>query len=342
MILVLQFPEAEALVQGLAGGGPAEVVEVAVTDMRAVRAAVQARRPEAVVLSAWRDAAGAEADPDRAFRVSAEAAINLAAAALEFACRPVFLSVADVFGQVGGPFDVSDPPQPSAIFAEAALRGERFLRTASRGQGLVVRSGPWIESIEAALRAGERAPTRSKVTPVRLGDLGRALRGWLGDAGLVHAATAGPAVDVAALYRTVAEWHGLTVRVSSSESALALTPRLSPSTEPLPAWDRPEGTETPACSVAPGPVEPRGAEEAEEAEVLSAFGVRSELRRLDPGEAWSLPEPGQLWVLEGKVLVEGEDDLVLGVGPGRSLGGGTVRPVVASRVLLVRAEAEPG
>jgi len=335
MILVLQFPESEALLRGIQREGAAAVESVDVTDMRAVRAVVEARRPEAVVLSAWRDAAGAEADPDRAFRVSAEAAINLAAAALEFECRPVYLSVADVFGQVGGPFDVSDVPEPSAIFAEAALRGERFLGTASRGRGLVVRSGPWVESVEAALRAGELAPTRSKVTPIRLEDLGAALRRWMGEPGLVHAASKGPAVDVAALYRTVAEWHGLTARISPSESDLALTPRLSPSSEPLPPWDRTE-TSTPAAP----PQTPAPEEKRTEGVVLEDFGLRSELRRLAPGEAWPLSAPGHLWVLEGKVLVEGQEDVILGVGLGRGLAAGTVRPVLPSQVLFVRTDAK--
>ncbi|MEM6370166.1 MAG: sugar nucleotide-binding protein [Myxococcota bacterium] len=337
MILVLQSAEVEAMVRGLAKEGPAEAVEVDITDMRAVRAVVEARRPQAVVLAAWRDAESAEADPDRAFRVSAEAAINLAAASLEFDCRPVYLSVADVFGQVGGPFDVSESPEPSAIFAEAALRGERFLQTASRGRGLVVRSGPWVEAVEAQLRAGLRAPTRSKVSPVRADDLGEALRGWCVEPGLVHAASEGPSVDVAALYRTVGGWHGLPVRVSASESALALTPRLAPSKSMLPAWDRDEDRPTEASSSAastPALVGPKAP--SSQSEALEALGVHSEPRSLSPGEAWALPGPGQLWVLAGKVLVEGGVDCILAEGQGGAFRAGTVRPVTQSRVLFIR------
>jgi dTDP-4-dehydrorhamnose reductase len=331
MMLVLGAPVEglEALVAGARARMEAERVEVDVTVMRDVRAAVEAHRPHAVVLPVWRDAAAAEADPDRAFRLSSEAAINLVAAALEFRARPCLLSVADVFGLPGGPFRPPDPPQPVSQLAEAAARAELFATRASKGSAMVVRSGPWIEALEVALRAGAPLPRGVRVSPIRARDLGLALVQWLEAerTGILHAATPGPGVEVEELARRLGANLGVGRPRFEPDTLWAPSAVLDPSEPPLPAWDRPEAeVASPASATAP-------AERSVEGETASPAvrmdGVEPYVLQLQPGTPWLLPKPGILRVEEGKAVLERPDaeDTVVQAGDARALTQGRLLPV---------------
>ncbi len=262
MILVLApLPLAEALARGLAAAGLEVVVDTDVDlgSMRAVRAAVAARRPEVVVLIApLLDAEIAEAEPDRAFRANAEGAINLAAAALEFAALPVLISSAEVFGQRGGPFGESDAPEPASALAESLLRAEKFLARAAK-EHLILRAGALLdeglEAERARLAGGPVFEADDEVVSVTFADpLGRALAALLAARvrGVVHVAQPGPEVTRAALLQRIALALGLPPasvvgrpgrslerRAARARRALLFTDRLARVMPAgLPSWER--------------------------------------------------------------------------------------------------------
>jgi dTDP-4-dehydrorhamnose reductase len=219
MILVFEGDGARLL--GLARGLEAEGLNVTVdrtTDlnsMQKVRAAVAEVRPEAVLLAfQWDDLEGCEADEAKAFAKNAEPAINVAAAALEFGCLPIFLSTAEVFGGSGGPWSEADPPAPLSTWARSRLKGEQFLLRAAKG-GLVVRTGPILEdgllSLAGRLSGDVVAADDALVSPVGAVDLGRALSALVEAraGGVVHVANGGAPVSRADLLRAAARALGL-------------------------------------------------------------------------------------------------------------------------------------
>lgn len=219
MILVLPGPSGgfEGLARGLEGEGRAVTAQPAadLATMRGVRAAVEAVRPEAVILAAeYGDREGCEADEDRAFRENAEAAINLAAAALEFGAVPVLVSTAEVFGQSGGPWSEADTPQPPSVYAQSKLRGEQFLARAAPN-ALVVRVGPVLDDglpeLAARLQDDVEAADDELVSPVGAVDLGRAIHALLEAriSGVVHVANAGAPVSRAELFTRAARALGI-------------------------------------------------------------------------------------------------------------------------------------
>lgn len=314
MIIVLDSPNAglDALARGLGG---AEIVEVDITDMRSVRAAVQSKRPSAVVSTVWRDWRAAEADPEAAFRYDGEAAINMAAAALEFQASACLLSVADVFGQGGGPFDESTTPQPASEFAEAARRAEVFFSRAMRDQGLVVRSGPWFETIAHELQHEPVVPGGVRIQPIGAEALGRFVAGLLasGVRGVAHAVPAHgdrPAVEV---YREAAQRMGRALSPPAPDTPLAPAAILrSPSHAAVHEVAADAATGDPAASSA------AGATDGDGDDVVARHGG-AELRRYEgsAGTAVALelgPPGATLWLRAGKGVVEraDRDDAVLG------------------------------
>ena len=115
-----------------------------ITDPGAVRAALTAERPAAVVnCAAWTDVDGAETDPQGAQRVNADAVGNLGAAALGAGARVVHVSTDYVFdGRARQPYVESSPPAPASAYGRTKLEGERAL-AASGAEYLVVRSS-WL------------------------------------------------------------------------------------------------------------------------------------------------------------------------------------------------------
>ncbi|MGF1511987.1 MAG: sugar nucleotide-binding protein [Myxococcota bacterium] len=343
MILILSSPVAglEAVTAGCKSAAEAEQVEVEITSMRDVREVVARFRPRAVILAAWRDAENAERDPDRAFRISSEAAINMAAAALEFDAVPCYLSVADVFGAAGGPFGVQDEASPMAPFAEAAFRGEVFVSRASRGRALVVRSGPWVEGMQEDVRDGRAFPRSSRISPIRAFDLGVALVGWL-DAkrtGVVHASSDGPGVWAEDLVRRLAAELAAPPMVSD-QVEWAPSAVLRPTDPPLPPFDRTPLKWTARDQPTAGSPEPAAtASGAETAVRLDELCVR--VVELQPGAPWRVPAPGIVRVEEGKLLFEctGQPDQVLAKGDMAAVRAGRLLPVTTVRLAFSTRES---
>ena len=212
MILILESspPWIPELAPALADLGAEVQVdqEAPRTDMRAVRAAVAARRPSAVILSGFRSEADhADDAPDRAFAENAEAAINLAAACMEFEATAVLLSTAEVFGQNGGPFSESDTPVPISAWAESRLKGEVFLMRAARERALILRLGALVEEQSRRYAAGVRREAGDeRVSPLRVVHLARAIVELLaaGARGTVHVASGGPPATRADVLSAVA------------------------------------------------------------------------------------------------------------------------------------------
>ena len=343
MIIVLESPNAglDSLARGL---GDAEVVSVDITDMRSVRAVVQSKRPTAVVSTVWRDWRAAEADPEAAFRYDGEAAINMAAAALEFEASACLLSVADVFGQGGGPFDESVTPQPGSEYAEAARRAEVFFLRAMRDQGLVVRSGPWFETVAHELQHDPIVPGGVRIQPIGAEALGRFVAQLLEaeTRGIAHAVPAHggrPAVEV---YRETAQRMGRGLGPPNPDTPLAPAALLSSQThapvEEVAAGDAPP--DEAVARAAPGAPEGGDPEavvaQLDDVELAHHEGAAGHAVELEVG-----PAGATLWLRAGKGVVEraDRDDVVLG--PRRAMtvdGPGVLRfaPVTDFELFVLR------
>jgi dTDP-4-dehydrorhamnose reductase/mannose-6-phosphate isomerase-like protein (cupin superfamily) len=247
------------------------------SSMRAVRAAVDRTRPTAVVVaSALDDAERCESDPDRAFRENAENLIHVAAAAMEFAARPVLVSTAEVFGGRGGPWSESDEPSPLSTCARTRLQGEEFLVRAAK-DALIVRTGPVVSAAHAEIEPADD----EWVSPIAPFDLGRAIAVLIaaGARGVFHAATRDEPVTRAAYTDEIRAALGLPRRLARKGRALsrravyAKRPTLDPGKlemylkEPLRPWR----------DALP---ELRGREKVEESKE-NTMGHRQDVRRVD-------------------------------------------------------------
>jgi len=325
VILILKSPNAglDALARGLP---EARLVEVDVTDMRGVRAVVEAHRPDAVVSTVWRDARRAEADPEAAFRYDGEAAINLAAAALEFGASACWISVADVFGHGGGPFDEDAAPTPGSEHGDAARRAEVFFARAMRERGLVVRSGPWRETIAEELREGRTAPAGAWVQTVEAEALGRFIAGLLerGVTGTAHAVPAEPAQPAEAVYAAVARELGLPEPVAAPIEGHPPPPRLSsrlhPPLDPVAAAG-PPSAEAEAEAEPGTPADSSEIARHAGTVLRRHVGAAGQVVAIDAGGGRS-----SLWLRTGKGVVEraDADDELLGSGRTVTIEGASV------------------
>jgi len=93
-----------------------------------VRSAVERTRPDWIVLAAaYTDVDGCEGNPERAFSVNRDGAVNVAEAARGAGAKLLFLSSDYVFdGTKTSPYETSDPRNPKSVYgrskAEAELR----------------------------------------------------------------------------------------------------------------------------------------------------------------------------------------------------------------------------
>ena len=110
-----------------------------IADPAAVRAAVEAARPDAVVnCAAWTDVDGAEENEEQATRVNGAGAGHLAAAA------PYVVHVSSDYvfdGRASEPYAEDDPTGPRSAYGRSKLAGERAVLAA--GDHAVVRSS-WL------------------------------------------------------------------------------------------------------------------------------------------------------------------------------------------------------
>jgi dTDP-4-dehydrorhamnose reductase len=142
-----------------------------VRDDRAVAAAVESARPDAIVnCSAYTDVDGAEDEPVEALAVNAFSVRSLAAAAARSGCALVHYSTDFVFdGRAAVPYTETDAPNPRSTYACSKLIGEWFAQEAPRHYVLRVESlfggmpaGPGVrrtsvDRIVDAIAAGQDA-----------------------------------------------------------------------------------------------------------------------------------------------------------------------------------------
>ena len=109
-------------VHGLGSG------DLDIRDAQKVRDVVKAARPQWIVLAAaYTDVDGCESNPDLAFSVNRDGAVNVANAAKEAGARLLFLSSDYVFdGRKMSPYETNDARNPQSVYgrskAEAELR----------------------------------------------------------------------------------------------------------------------------------------------------------------------------------------------------------------------------
>jgi len=102
--------------------------DVDIRDPQKVREVMKETRPDWIVLAAaYTDVDGCESNPDLAFSVNRDGAVNVAHAAKGAGARLLFLSSDYVFdGRKTSPYDANDPRNPQSVYgrskAEAELR----------------------------------------------------------------------------------------------------------------------------------------------------------------------------------------------------------------------------
>jgi dTDP-4-dehydrorhamnose reductase len=189
-----------------------------IADEAAVAAAVEARRPDAIVnCAAYNDVDGAESDPVNAFRVNAFGVLGLSRAARAAGSALVHYSSDFIFdGESNTPYTEEDPPNPRGAYATSKLLGDLFALEWPRAYVLRVESlfgdpGPAgarrgsLGTIVGRLRSGEEVPvfTDRTVSPSYTPDVARATRTLLATQappGVYHCVNSGAAtwVEVAA------------------------------------------------------------------------------------------------------------------------------------------------
>jgi dTDP-4-dehydrorhamnose reductase len=141
-----------------------------IADPAAVRAAVDARRPDAVVnCAAWTDVDGAEESEEQAFAVNGSGAGNVAAAAAEIEARILHVSTDYVFdGSKGAPYVESDQVAPQSAYGRTKLAGEEAVAAANKRHFIVRSAGLFglggRNFVETMLQLAE---TRNEVLVVR-------------------------------------------------------------------------------------------------------------------------------------------------------------------------------
>lgn len=102
-----------------------------VSDLNSVRGAVAETKPDMIInAAAYTNVDGCETDRDRAFRVNALGARNLAMAAEETGARLVHISTDYVFSGTGSqPFAEYDLTDPQSIYGKSKLAGEENVKT---------------------------------------------------------------------------------------------------------------------------------------------------------------------------------------------------------------------
>jgi dTDP-4-dehydrorhamnose reductase len=195
---------AEALGEAYPGTIAATRAEADVTDRFRLEAEVERLRPDVVInCAAYTDVDGCEIDRDRARRVNAEGAGNVAVAAAATGSRVVQVSTDFVFdGRRSVPYTEDDPPAPLSEYGRTKLDGERRVAAAT-SEHLIVRTswlygrgrGNFVDSIRTRAANGGtlRVVNDQFGSPTYAVDLARALLLLIGRnaRGLVHFANAG-------------------------------------------------------------------------------------------------------------------------------------------------------
>jgi dTDP-4-dehydrorhamnose reductase len=178
-------------------------------DSKAVQKILLSSRPQIVINSAaYVRVDDCEDHPEKAFRVNAIGAFNIARVCAEIDALCVYISTDYVFdGTKETPYVESDPTCPINVYGASKLAGEHLTRqaaprwlivrvaslfgkTGARGKG-----GNFIETILAKTKKGEplRVVNDIRISPTYTRDAAAAIAGLLnhGATGIVHAANRG-------------------------------------------------------------------------------------------------------------------------------------------------------
>jgi dTDP-4-dehydrorhamnose reductase len=119
-------------------------MELDITDYFNLRWELERLEANLVVnAAAWADVDACESDPEKAFRINAEAAGTVARAARECGAGVVHLSTDYVFdGEKGTPYTEGDPAEPLSVYGRSKRAGELLVR-ANHPAPLIVRTA-WL------------------------------------------------------------------------------------------------------------------------------------------------------------------------------------------------------
>jgi dTDP-4-dehydrorhamnose reductase len=122
-----------------------------VVDRDAVRAAVEAFRPDIVLHGGAFTAVDAcESDPDTAYAVNSLGTRNIAEAAAGIGAHLVYVSTDYVFdGTLDRPYVEWDQPRPRSVYGQSKLGGELEVRALSGPAGTIVRTA-WVSGAHGA------------------------------------------------------------------------------------------------------------------------------------------------------------------------------------------------
>ncbi len=101
-------------------------------DLGSIADAVDAAEPDLIInCAAMANLETAEANPDLAFRINAQAAAEIAATALKLSVPVVHISTDAVFDGVRGDYSEEDLPHPINVYASSKLAGEQAVAKAN-------------------------------------------------------------------------------------------------------------------------------------------------------------------------------------------------------------------
>jgi dTDP-4-dehydrorhamnose reductase len=242
-------------VTGLSSG------EADIRDANRVQAAVRETNPEWIVLAAaYADVDGCESNPELAYAVNRDGAVNVAEAARQAGARLLFLSSDYVFdGRKTAPYEIDDARNPQSVYGRSKAEAEIKLldlmpdRCIARTSWLFGTGGKCFPDTILKLAAGRPAldvVNDQRGSPTYTVDLARAIIQLCrkNTTGIVHVTGAGDCTwfDFA---KEIVRGAGLatTVRPVSSEQMARPAPRpaysvLSPARRQalgiaMPSWD---------------------------------------------------------------------------------------------------------
>lgn len=116
-----------------------------VTDRSAAVHTITDARPDVVIhCAAWTAVDAAEDTPEEAMRVNRDGARYVAGAAVQVGAKVVYISTDYVYdGPADQPRRPDDPVAPRSVYARTKLAGEVAVSEATKGSGLIVRTG-WL------------------------------------------------------------------------------------------------------------------------------------------------------------------------------------------------------
>jgi dTDP-4-dehydrorhamnose reductase len=182
--------------------------ELDVADLAAVRGALAAARPDALLhVGAYTNVDGCETDPDLAYRVNALGTRNCAIAAAQRRIPILYVSTDYVFpGDGDVPYLEFDDVGPQSVYGRSKLAGERFVTQIAGERAWIVRT-QWIygfhgknfvDTILAAAAAGKPLTVVDDQIgcPTYAGDLAAALLRIVDEdpgQGVIHCSSGGQA-----------------------------------------------------------------------------------------------------------------------------------------------------